>query len=538
MHFEVNSMKVFPLFDTPHLLKGIRNNLLNKDAKFIENGQEKWAKWEHLKMLLAIDVGDDEIRLVNKLTENHVNKDKLKKMKVKLAAQSMPEEKQSLQELMGRLLVEEERSGSIPSSSASTAPQDSALEVEFCELKAKRFLTMGDGTKLEVLGTGKVIVWAFNGSSYVSRTLDDVLYVPNLKVNLFSLASAVNKGHTMVSDSNGYWHIKFAHQNYKYVKEFLDLRGINMKGRLISAYHVSRENSIGYHLVRVVVDTRRVETHRDIVFVKVKSNSDNALEKDETENEEENTRDVQQQKEARSIAEDVASSEVHMMEEYLDEEFLDAEEDIPKNEEKKNSRSKRQVKKPAWTKDYDLAMTAQGEEQLTYEEAVNGKYKEEWLKVIQAELEALCKNETWKENVPKKDILNLGSFRNELAFTLCNLGVVQENKRGRPSSSALEHEIQAKKKRSAVAVAPPKEVRRDGQGHWPLVNATDPICVKLEPENCGWFLDEYLKPVGFIGDHTLLKIEDIVKKSETESDDEEDSEVEDRSFMSDDSDSE
>lgn len=76
------------------------------------------------------------------------------------------------------------------------------------------------------------------------------------------------------------------------------------------------------------------------------------------------------------------------------------------------------------------------------------------------------------KNVPKKDILNLGTFRNELAFTLCNLGVVQENKRGRPSSSALEREIQAKKKRSAVAVAPPKEVRRDGQGHWPLVGGS------------------------------------------------------------------
>ncbi|CAF4798586.1 unnamed protein product [Pieris macdunnoughi] len=70
------------------------------------------------------------------------------------------------------------------------------------------------------------------------------------------------------------------------------------------------------------------------------------------------------------------------------------------------------------------------------------------------------------------------------------------------------------------------------------LNATDPICVKFEPENCGRFLDEYLKPVGFIGDHTPLKIEDIVEKSETESDDEEDSEVEDRSFMSYDSDSE
>ncbi|XP_026743754.1 uncharacterized protein LOC113505320 isoform X2 [Trichoplusia ni] len=85
--FEVDNTKVFPLFDTPHLLKGVRNNLLNKDAKFMLNGQERWAKWEHLKMLLAIDVGDDEIRLVNKLTESLINKEKLKKMKVKLAAQ-------------------------------------------------------------------------------------------------------------------------------------------------------------------------------------------------------------------------------------------------------------------------------------------------------------------------------------------------------------------------------------------------------------------------------------------------------------------
>ncbi|CAH0687786.1 unnamed protein product [Spodoptera exigua] len=67
------------------------------------------------------------------------------------------------------------------------------------------------------------------------------------------------------------------------------------------------------------------------------------------------------------------------------------------------------------------------------------------------------------------------------------------------------------------------------------LNATDPICVKLQPENCGWFLDEYLKPVGFIGDHTPLKIEDIVERTETESDDAEDSEVEDHSYMSDDS---
>ncbi|CAG4981844.1 unnamed protein product [Colias eurytheme] len=50
------------------------------------------------------------------------------------------------------------------------------------------------------------------------------------------------------------------------------------------------------------------------------------------------------------------------------------------------------------------------------------------------------------KNVPQKDILNLGAFRNDLAFVLCNMGAAKESKRGRPSSSLLENEIQAKKK--------------------------------------------------------------------------------------------
>ncbi|GBP15207.1 hypothetical protein EVAR_79221_1 [Eumeta japonica] len=38
-------------------------------------------------MLLEVDVGEHERRLVNKLTEQHVNKDKIPKMKVSVAAQ-------------------------------------------------------------------------------------------------------------------------------------------------------------------------------------------------------------------------------------------------------------------------------------------------------------------------------------------------------------------------------------------------------------------------------------------------------------------
>ncbi|XP_045493197.1 uncharacterized protein LOC123692481 [Colias croceus] len=95
-------MKVFPLFDTPHLLKGVRNNLLKKDAEFLQNGETKCAKWEHLKLLLDIDDGDDEIRLLNKLTEMHIIKDKIPKMKVKYAAQVFSQRVSSAMRFLAR----------------------------------------------------------------------------------------------------------------------------------------------------------------------------------------------------------------------------------------------------------------------------------------------------------------------------------------------------------------------------------------------------------------------------------------------------
>lgn len=54
-----------------------------------------------------------------------------------------------------------------------------------------------------------------------------------------------------------------------------------------------------------------------------------------------------------------------------------------------------------------------------------------------------------------------------MAIAFCNTGKAQ-NKTGRPCFSDLENEIQKKKKRNA----PSKEVREDGQGHWPLVGGS------------------------------------------------------------------
>ncbi|CAG5020284.1 unnamed protein product [Parnassius apollo] len=83
----------------------------------------------------------------------------------------------------------------------------------------------------------------------------------------------------------------------------------------------------------------------------------------------------------------------------------------------------------------------------------------------------IYKNNAKKENVAKKNILNLGEFRNELAYVLCNSGT-NENKRGRPSSSSLEQELQAKKKRLQSKPIPPLDIRMDGLGHWPDVGVS------------------------------------------------------------------
>ncbi|XP_069363865.1 uncharacterized protein [Maniola hyperantus] len=45
--FEVNSKEIVPLFDAPHLMKGIRNDLITKDLKCTLDGKERVAKWNH-----------------------------------------------------------------------------------------------------------------------------------------------------------------------------------------------------------------------------------------------------------------------------------------------------------------------------------------------------------------------------------------------------------------------------------------------------------------------------------------------------------
>ncbi|RVE40327.1 hypothetical protein evm_015023, partial [Chilo suppressalis] len=82
-----HAQEIVPLYDPPHLLKGIRNNLLNKNLHFVKDDVQKTAKWSHLQLLNKENPGYKGIRLIPKLTENHVNPEKINKMKVKYASQ-------------------------------------------------------------------------------------------------------------------------------------------------------------------------------------------------------------------------------------------------------------------------------------------------------------------------------------------------------------------------------------------------------------------------------------------------------------------
>ncbi|CAK1588706.1 unnamed protein product [Parnassius mnemosyne] len=84
----INEQEVIPLYDPPHLLKGIRNNLLTKNLEYYtKEGIIKTAKWSHLQLLYNENPGYKGIKLIPKLTENHVNPEKINKMKVKFASQ-------------------------------------------------------------------------------------------------------------------------------------------------------------------------------------------------------------------------------------------------------------------------------------------------------------------------------------------------------------------------------------------------------------------------------------------------------------------
>lgn len=147
---------------------------------------------------------------------------------------------------------------------------DRSLFMHFTNCSQKT-VTVGNGVQISVLGYGQMAVKVKNGDEWIDTTISNVLFVPDLKINLFSVNRATDNGYVMMTDekyckfykhgivcaiadriANGYymklrfncnmvnvaktessdlntWHEKFAHQNFDHVKKVLQNNNIKVK---------------------------------------------------------------------------------------------------------------------------------------------------------------------------------------------------------------------------------------------------------------------------------------------------------------------
>lgn len=80
-------IKIVHLFDVPHLMKCIRNNLLTKDLNFTIDDTKGTAKWDHLIQLYRADGDIPDSKMLPRLSDSHIIPHKIAKIKVKCATQ-------------------------------------------------------------------------------------------------------------------------------------------------------------------------------------------------------------------------------------------------------------------------------------------------------------------------------------------------------------------------------------------------------------------------------------------------------------------
>lgn len=68
------------------------------------------------------------------------------------------------------------------------------------EISDEQKVKIGNGTFLKICGVGTISLNAWNGHERIKTKISNVLFVPKLKINLFSLGCALEKDYKMHSD--------------------------------------------------------------------------------------------------------------------------------------------------------------------------------------------------------------------------------------------------------------------------------------------------------------------------------------------------
>lgn len=79
--FLVENVEILPVFDPPHLLKCVRNNLLTKDVSFTYRCENHTASWRHIRILFEFDKKYEinSLRSLPSLRDEHIYPEKIQK---------------------------------------------------------------------------------------------------------------------------------------------------------------------------------------------------------------------------------------------------------------------------------------------------------------------------------------------------------------------------------------------------------------------------------------------------------------------------
>ena len=112
-------VKILYLFDPPHIIKAVRNNLINYEFHY----DGKVASWKDIEALYKRD-SELTIRCCPKLSDNHIHPNGFKKMKVKYATQV-------LSHTVSAAILTSVSLGALPTSAAGTAELISKFDLIF-----------------------------------------------------------------------------------------------------------------------------------------------------------------------------------------------------------------------------------------------------------------------------------------------------------------------------------------------------------------------------------------------------------------------
>lgn len=86
--YEINEQEIIHFWDSPHLLKGMRNNFMTKSLVYYSGGKECYADiWQIVELAWKMDLVLNPVkRRVKNITQYHIDKFKCRKMSVKTAA--------------------------------------------------------------------------------------------------------------------------------------------------------------------------------------------------------------------------------------------------------------------------------------------------------------------------------------------------------------------------------------------------------------------------------------------------------------------